>query len=80
MAKHGELIEEGCARYCEFCSWHRHGPLYTCSSYPEDIKQNIKKSSDQFTKNLQDPKWIKEQMDNGVSGEAITIFRFFAGL
>lgn len=65
--------------WCEPCG-HEHGPLYICEHYSEERKAQKQKDSDNFIKCLNDPEWIKKQLDNGVPQEAITSFRMFAGL
>lgn len=65
-------------RWCNTCSGY-HGMLYVCPDYPEDVKQMLREKGDQFLKDVHDPEWIKKQMDNGATPEAIGIMRAFAG-
>ena len=66
-------------RYCESCK-HDHGPLYVCPSYDADTKAEIAAQSERWIANLQDPAWIKSQLDKGVEPGAIAIFQAMAGL
>lgn len=65
-----------------FCKKHNqyHGPLYVCASYSDELKTDIKKQSQKWVNQLNDPEWIKQQLDNGVPPIAIDIQRIFAGL
>lgn len=75
--KTGDLRDGG--RWCEACDcWH--GPLYVCETYPPDLRAEVQAQSDRYIANLQDPKWVAEQLANGATRAEITILRWFAGV
>lgn len=65
-------------RWCEHHDC-MHGPLYVCPSYPEGLKEEIRKDSADFKAMLADPAWIEEQRRNGAPPEVLVIMRLFSG-
>ena len=70
--KHGEVKDHG--RWCNECQIF-HGILYECEKFPDEIRAKIRVGNAKFSNNLNDPTWIKRQIDNGVEPEVIAIFR-----
>lgn len=65
--------------HCESCGCE-HGPLYICPSYSPERKAEIQAKVERYRANLQDPAWIQRQYDNGVTPEAIAVFKALAGV
>lgn len=65
--------------YCEACK-HEHGPLYICESYSEERKAEIRMAEATFLANLQDPAWIRSEVEKGTPPEVIAILRAMAGI
>ena len=53
---------------------------WTFNNAQNIIHHLITEESERFRQNLMNPKWVKQQLDNGIPQEAITIFRIFGGL
>ena len=66
-------------RWCSMCNQY-HGILYNCEHYPKEIRAEIERDCNVHVKNIQDPKWIKRQIQNGIPAEAIVFARIFAGI
>ena len=81
MKIHGQIGEgsNSHARWCSVCNQY-HGVLYNCKHYPKDIKIKIKQENNAFINNLQDPKWIEEQLQNNIPMEVILLNKIFAGI
>lgn len=77
ILKDGEEVGHG--RWCESCN-REHGVYYLCEYYPKDVRDQIKKKSDQFKENLKNKEWCKKQIDSGIPSEGIEIFKMFAGV
>ena len=77
--KHGEAIKDGAGRWCEVHK-HEHGPLYPCDTYDEATLLEIHESNARWVAKLQDPEWVRAQIENGVPPIAIACYRAFAGL
>lgn len=65
--------------YCESCGYE-HGPLYICESYSDERKAELRAHRERYCANLQNLEWIKEQLANGQSREAIAAFQALAGV
>jgi hypothetical protein len=74
---HGQPDGTG-GRFCQVHGYH--GWLYPCPQYPENVLQEIEEKSEQLRRNLNDPDWIREQIENDIPAEAVIILRVFAGL
>ena len=72
-------MDKNSPNWCEGCQ-KEHGELYICESYSEEKKAKKMKNSETLQKCLQDPAWIKKQIDNGVPPEVIRIFQIFSGV
>lgn len=79
---HGEMPKSGpwChSRRCVPCGGY-HGHLYICEHYSEALRAQLEDKSQQFRDNLTDPKWIAEARAQGMTDEALAIWRMFAGI
>ena len=86
--KHGELgvDEKSHLRWCEVHDQY-HGVFYECESYPQEVLNSIRTSSNAFAENLNNPEWVKQQIEKLVSEGsieedarmAVRIMRIFAG-
>lgn len=75
--QHGEINNYG-NRWCAVCN-RAHGVLYVCEHYPPELQAKIEQESDQFERNLNDPEWCRQQIENGIPKESIEILKIFAG-
>jgi len=73
IKKEHEKIYNG-SRWCEKCNLF-HGPIHICEHYSLDLKEKLKKEQEEMIINLQDPEWIKKQIDGGVSLQDTNVCR-----
>jgi hypothetical protein len=64
------------------CDVHKggHGALYRCEHYDKETLAEIDMLTDQHVNDLNNPEWVKKQLDNGVPPIGIEIWRALAGL
>lgn len=79
--KHGQM-GTGNWSHCRWCDTHSqyHAVLYNCEEYPLGVRQVIESESKSFKKNLQNSKWVEQQIKNGVPSEVISIMKTFSGV
>ena len=63
-------------RWCDTCRIE-HGPLYECEHYSPELLKELATQNEQYKRNLDDPVWC---MSQGYDKEAVTIFRWLAGV
>ena len=78
---HGEMGSGNWShcRWCRACD-HYHGALYICDGYDKTLRARLRAEGEEFDRCLLSPKWIAEQLSNGIPIEAISIYRWFSGI
>lgn len=64
---------------CDPCG-QDHGPLYVCPNYSPERQAEIQRASDEHVRSLQDPAWVRAQLERGATMMELQIFGWFSGV
>jgi hypothetical protein len=60
---------------------YKHGPLYICDDYSDELKKQIQEEKIRFIEHLSNDDWCKRQvLFNNIPPYAINIYRALAGI